>query len=216
MDEIFVDAPHVIFVTGTGTDVGKTYATGWLAKRMTQAGRKVITQKLIQTGCRDRSEDIEAHRRIMGIPLQPRDLDHTTDPIILSYPASPHLAAHIDGVELDYDVAARCTERLASEYDCVLVEGAGGLMVPLKEDFMTLDYIVQHNLPTAAVVNGQLGSINHALLTLQALQRGGATLWAVVYNTYFDTDKIISDETRKYLREYVSHHHPAAHYIVMD
>ncbi len=216
MDEKFVDAPHVIFVTGTGTDVGKTYATGWLAKRMAQAGRKVITQKLIQTGCRDRSEDIEAHRRIMGIPMQPRDLDHTTDPIILSYPASPHLAAHIDGVELDYDVAARCTERLASEYDCVLVEGAGGLMVPLKEDFMTLDYIVQHNLPTAVVVNGQLGSTNHALLTLQALQRGGATLWSVVYNTYFDTDKIISDETRKYLREYVTRHHPAAHYIVMD
>ena len=81
---------------------------------------------------------------------------------------------------------------------------------------MTIDYICQHDLPTAVVVNGQLGSINHALLTLQAIERAGATLWAVVYNTYFDNDKIISDETRKYLREYVSQHHPASHYIVMD
>lgn len=215
MHKIFISAPQVIFVTGIGTDVGKTYATGWLARKFDEAGRKVITQKLIQTGCHERSEDIEAHRRIMGIPMQPRDIDHTTDPIILSYPASPHLAARLDNVTVDFEVAAKSTRRLAEEYDNVLVEGAGGLMAPLTEEMLTVDYIRDHNLPVAVVVTGQLGSINHAILTLRALQQEGIKVWAVVYNTHFDSDKIIADETCRYLRDYTQKHHPGAHYLVM-
>ena len=207
--------PKALFITGIGTDVGKSYATGWLAKEIAATGKSVITQKLIQTGNRDVSEDIEIHRRIMGIPMQSVDLCRVTAPIILSYPASPHLAAKIDGIELDYGVASAATDTLLNIYDHVLIEGAGGLMVPLKERYLTIDYITGHKLPTVVVTNGRLGSISDTLLTLSALAAAGADVFAVIYNPYFDKDKTIADETLGYLSAYVQEKFPDTLFLSM-
>ena len=209
------DCPRALFITGTDTDAGKSFATGWMAREIAAAGQSVITQKLIQTGNHDLSEDIDVHRRIMGIPLQPRDLDHTTAPIILSYPASPDLAARLDGVEPDFEVAARSTAVLLKEFDNVLLEGAGGLMVPLREDYLTIDYAADHELPAAVITNGKLGSINHTLLTLSALRERGMKVYAVVYNPYFDRDATIAADTRAYLRAYLAKHFAGTHFIEM-
>ena len=207
--------PKALFITGIGTDVGKSYATGWLAKEIAATGKSVITQKLIQTGNRDVSEDIEIHRRIMGIPMQSVDLCRVTAPIILSYPASPHLAAKIDGIELDYGVASAATDTLLNKYDHVLIEGAGGLMVPLKERYLTIDFITGHKLPTVVVTNGRLGSISDTLLTLSALAAAGADVFAVIYNPYFDKDKTIADETLGYLAAYVQEKFPDTLFLSM-
>lgn len=207
--------PKALFITGIGTDVGKSYATGWLAKEIAATGKSVITQKLIQTGNRDVSEDIEIHRRIMGIPMQSVDLCRVTAPIILSYPASPHLAAKIDGIALDYGVASAATDTLLNKYDHVLIEGAGGLMVPLKERYLTIDYITGHKLPTVVVTNGRLGSISDTLLTLSALAAAGADVFAVIYNPYFDKDKTIADETLGYLSAYVQEKFPDTLFLSM-
>ncbi len=207
--------PKALFITGIGTDVGKSYATGWLAKEIAATGKSVITQKLIQTGNRDVSEDIEIHRRIMGIPMQSVDLCRVTAPIILSYPASPPLAAKIDGIELDYGVASAATDTLLNKYDHVLIEGAGGLMVPLKERYLTIDYITGHKLPTVVVTNGRLGSISDTLLTLSALAAAGADVFAVIYNPYFDKDKTIADETLGYLSAYVQEKFPDTLFLSM-
>ena len=207
--------PKALFITGIGTDVGKSYATGWLAKEIAATGKSVITQKLIQTGNRDVSEDIEIHRRIMGIPMQSVDLCRVTAPIILSYPASPHLAAKIDGIELDYGVASAATDTLLNKFDEVLIEGAGGLMVPLKERYLTIDYITGHKLPTVVVTNGRLGSISDTLLTLSALAAAGADVFAVIYNPYFDKDKTIADETLGYLSAYVQEKFPDTLFLSM-
>ena len=207
--------PKALFITGIGTDVGKSYATGWLAKEIAATGKSVITQKLIQTGNRDVSEDIEIHRRIIGIPMQSVDLCRVTAPIILSYPASPHLAAQIDGIELDYGVASAATDTLLNKYDHVLIEGAGGLMVPLKERYLTIDYITGHKLPTVVVTNGRLGSISDTLLTLSALAAAGADVFAVIYNPYFDKDKTIADETLGYLSAYVQEKFPDTLFLSM-
>lgn len=204
-------------MTGIGTDVGKTYATGWLASRLAADGRNVITQKLIQTGCREYADDILTHRRIMGIPMQPRDLDHTTAPLILSYPASPHLAARIDGREIDFGIAARATETLLGEYDTVLIEGAGGLMAPLTEEYLTIDYVADRRLPAIVVTNGALGSINHTILTVDALAARGIEVEAVIYNPYFDSaDTTVSSESREYIGRWLTRHYPATQYIIMD
>lgn len=211
----FNSLPKAIFVTGIGTDVGKSYATGWLAREIAASGKSIITQKLIQTGNRDMSEDIEVHRKVMGIPLQSVDLCHITAPLILSYPASPHLAAKIDGVEIDYGTAAAATGTLLKKYDHVLIEGAGGLMVPLKERYLTLDYIVDHNLPVALVTNGRLGSISDTLLTLSTLKSANAEVFAVVYNPYFDNDKTIATETLSYIAEYVKEEFPSTLFLKM-
>ena len=128
--------PQKIFVTGIGTNVGKSYATGWLAQQLMSKGINVITQKFIQTGNVGQSEDIEIHRKIMNLPLLQCDLNHLTAPLILSYPASPHLAAKIDNVELDFSEVTKAADKLLEEFDCVLIEGAGGIMVPLKDQYL--------------------------------------------------------------------------------
>lgn len=203
------------FITGIGTDVGKSWATGWLARRYMEEGKTVITQKFIQTGNVGHSEDIEVHRKIMGIKMTPEDLDMTTAPEIFSYPCSPDLAAKIDGRPIDFDRILKATETLESRYDVVLIEGAGGIMVPLNGEYLTIDYIKDHNLPTVVVTNGQLGSINHTLLTLYAIEEFGIHLEEVVYNHYFDKDEIICMDTIEYLKEYLKGHFPDARFSEM-
>lgn len=197
-----------IFISGIDTDAGKSYCTAWLARQMMDQGKSVATQKFIQTGNVGRSEDIELHRRLCGIEALPEDKDLTTAPIIFSYPASAQLAARLDGREIDLGLVDRSSETLASRYDVVLIEGAGGLMVPITDDFLTIDYIASRSLPLALVTNGVLGSINHTLLSLEAIAARNITLKYLIYNTHFDTDAIIADDTKGFIRRYIARHFP--------
>lgn len=200
--------PAKLFVGGIGTDVGKTYATGWLAREMTAAGHTVITQKLIQTGCIDESDDIRMHRKIMKLPMQTVDLTKITAPLLYSYPASPHLAAEIDGEEVKINLIDEASRILEKQFHHVIIEGAGGLMTPLKHDYLTIEYVKERKLPTILVTNGKLGSISDTLLSLYALTHSHIDIFAVVYNPYFDEDKKIAAESRRYLKEWVLHHYP--------
>lgn len=197
----------VIFISGIDTDAGKTYATGYLAKKMMESGKKIATVKFIQTGCSDTSEDIEAHRKIMGVVL-PEDKQGLTAPLIFTYPASAQLAAKIDGREIELSKVDEAVEKLQQKYDMVLVEGAGGLMVPLTDDFLSIDYPLTRNLPVILVTNGILGSINHTILSLEALARRRMKLHSVVYNRHFDKDAIISEDTHNFIERYLKAHHP--------
>lgn len=206
-----MDNDKVIFISGIDTDAGKSYATGFLAKRLMEDGKRVVTQKFVQTGCKDYSEDIELHRRIMGIDPLSEDLDHTTAPVIFTYPASAQLAAAMDGREIDLTAIDRATETLSSRFDTVLIEGAGGLMVPLTDDFLTIDYIATRRLPVALVTNSRLGSINHTILSLEAIKSRGIRLHSVIYNTHFDsTDPTIAADTRGFIERYIGRHFPEA------
>lgn len=206
---------QTFFVSGIDTDAGKTYATAFMARRFMNAGNSVITQKFIQTGCTGSSEDILKHRELLGTGLLPEDLDHTTAPVIFSYPASAQLAARIDGREIDLAVIDRATATLAARYDVVLVEGAGGLMVPITDDFMAIDYIATRHLPVILVTNGRLGSINHTILSLEALAARDIPVPYIVYNTFFDSDRVIAADTLGYIRRYAARRLPAAEVIVM-
>ncbi len=203
-----MDNSRVYFVTGIDTDTGKSIATGLIALEMLNAGRNVITQKLIQTGCRDLSEDIAIHREIMAMGLTPEDMDGTTCPIMLSYPSSPTLAADIDKVEIDLEVVAASTRKLLSKYEYVLIEGAGGIMAPLTREILTIDYIAEHELPVILVTSPRLGSINHTLLSLEACRARNINVAMVVYNLHMDEDRRITDDTREYLKRYLALHHP--------
>lgn len=205
--------PQNLFITGIDTDAGKSFATGWLARLIMSRNKSVITQKFVQTGNQEYSEDIEVHRRIMGIPMTKEDVEHITAPVIFTYPASPDLAAKLDGKEIDFEAISNATKTLDSRYDHVLIEGAGGLMVPLKGDYLTIDYIREHKLPVVLVTNGRLGSINHTLLSLKAIADENIELFAVLYNTYFDKDKIICEDTKQYIRNWLSSRFPQSLYL---
>lgn len=204
---------ETIFISGIDTDAGKSYCTAWLARQMMDRGLTVATQKFIQTGNVGRSEDIELHRRLCGIAPLPEDEDLTTSPIIFSYPASAQLAARIDGKEIDLGLVDRSREILSSRYDVLLIEGGGGLMVPVTDDFLTIDYISSRRLPLALVTNGVLGSINHTILSLEAIASRGIELKYLLYNTHFDSDPVIAADTRGFISRYLTRHFPAAEMI---
>ncbi|EKU36746.1 MULTISPECIES: dethiobiotin synthase [Acinetobacter] len=208
---------QIYFVSGIDTDIGKTYATGVLAKLWTEQGKKVITQKLIQTGNVDISEDIEKHREIMGQGWFQEDHDKLTMPEIFSYPASPHLATRLDNREIDFQKIENATQTLAERFEIVLLEGAGGLMVPLTTSLLTIDYIAQHQFPVILVTSGRLGSINHTLLSLEALKSRGLKLQALVYNLKDESkDPLISQDTSDYLKDYLATYFPEAEWIELE
>lgn len=215
MDFNAIPWPDKVFVTGIGTDVGKSFATGWLAREMRAAGINVITQKFIQTGNVGESEDIARHRSIMGIPMQDADVEGLTAPVIFSFPASPLLAAAIDNRELDLSVIDKASDELLKTFSNVLIEGAGGVMVPLKENYLTIDYVRDRNLPAIVVTNGKLGSVSDTLLTLYALKNYGIRVLSLIYNPFFDEDATICNDTKAFLKEFLANHFPDSLFMMM-
>lgn len=205
---------EVYFISGIDTDIGKSVVTGYLAKKWCEQGFKTITQKIIQTGNIDISEDIQRHRQIMGCGLLPEDQQKLTMPEIFSYPASPHLATKLEGRELDFAKIQHATDVLVDRYERVLVEGAGGLMVPLTEGLLTIEYIREQNYPVILVTSGRLGSINHTLLSLTAIQQYGIHLHAVAFNHKDNAkDEVIANDTIRYLKTYLTKHYKHAEWL---
>ncbi len=205
---------NIYYVSGIDTDAGKTYCTGWLARQLRRAGLRVITQKLVQTGCADgHSEDIDVHRRLMGTGPMPEDSEGLTAPEVYSYPCSPHLAARIDHRPIDLEKIGRATDELARRYQVVLVECAGGLMVPLADRLLTIDYIAARRAPLVFVTSRRLGSISHTLLGLEAILKRNIPLHTVLYNLYPDVaDTTIRDDTRRYLQDYIERNFPGTRF----
>ena len=206
---------NVLFVTGIDTNVGKTIATGYLARELAQAGKRVITQKMIQTGCEWISEDIEMHRKVQGIGLLEEDRSGLTCPYLFSYPCSPHRAAEIDGVTILPEKIAEATAKLCKNYDIVLLEGAGGLMVPVTNDWLTIDYVREQGYPVVLVTSGVLGSINHTLLSLFACRQYGIFVDTVVYNQFPAEDAYINQDTQAYLEGYLQREFPSTRFVVL-
>ena len=207
---------NIYFISGIDTDAGKSYCTAWYAAQLIQKGKRVITQKFIQTGNVGHSEDIDLHRRLMGTGYLPEDREGLTMPEIFSYPASPDLAARIDHREINFERIDRATQELARRYDTVLVEGAGGLMVPLKDEYLTIDYIAERGYPLVFVTSGKLGSVNHTLLSLEAVARRGIRLDTVLYNLYPTlADTTIQQDTQQYLRRYLGRHFPQCRFLTV-
>ncbi len=199
----------VIAITGIDTDIGKTVATGLLGRYILGQGKRAITQKLVQTGCVGLAEDILVHRRLMGQELQPEDHQGLTCPYVFAKPCSPHLAASLAGQVIDPAVIRQATRTLAARYEMVLLEGAGGLLVPLTEELTFLDYLEQEACPLIVVSTPRLGSINHTLSVLELVRNRGLTVLGIIYNRYQESDPVIAEDSARifsrYLRRYGHH-----------
>lgn len=198
----------IYFVSGIDTDTGKSVVTGLIARSLRARGINAITQKFIQTGCVGISEDILKHREIMGIPPQEVDKDGTTCPYVMTYPSSPHLAAEIDKVNIDLRRIEECSKKLESLYDVVLLEGAGGLYVPVTRSYFTIDYIREHRYPLILVASSKLGSINHALMSLEVCRRQGVRVAYFVYNRFPNDSEWITNDSITIFRQYLGEHFP--------
>ncbi len=190
-----------LFISGIDTDIGKTYACGALAKRLLDLQFVLYTQKLVETGCAEGvSNDLLMHEKIVGKSFNKASLDEHC-PYRFTLPASPHLAAEKDQQAIDIQYLKKQMESLASQVDHLLVEGAGGLCVPLTNKAMIVDFIQDNKLPVVLVTSGRLGSINHTVLSLALCRSKNIDVRAIIYNHYPNVPAWMFENTREILKQ---------------
>lgn len=172
-----------LFITGTDTGVGKTFVTGGLAALLSARGRRVGVMKPVETGCEVRDHalypaDAERLRRSSGTAL-PVDV---VCPYRFPPPVAPEVAAAIAGVRIDPAEILAGYRRIAGAHEITLVEGAGGLLVPLAARYTFADLARDLGLPLLVVVGSRLGAINHTLLTLHCAGSVGLAIRGYILN----------------------------------
>lgn len=203
------------FISAIDTDAGKTMATGYFARELMQKGRRVITMKLAQTGCTGMSDDIVTHRRIMGIDLLPEDKTGVTCPYLFPFPASPHLSASMEGTAIELSRLEHCILQLQPLCDDLVIEGVGGLMVPLTPDVLLIDWFARHRWPMILVTSARLGSINHTLLSLEAIKHRKIALEGIIFNQHPAAPAEIANDTRQVIRRVVERDFKGAFWLEM-
>jgi dethiobiotin synthetase len=163
-----------IYITGTDTDAGKTFATCALLHALRSAGLRAAGMKPIASGAVDTPQGLRSDDALALQRASHPTVDYATvNPIVLRTPTAPEIAAAIDGVSVDLAPLHAAHRRLCGSADWVLVEGVGGWMAPLSTQLMQVDLVRALQLPVVLVVGLRLGCINHALLTQRALDADG-------------------------------------------
>jgi len=176
-------SPKGIFITGTDTGVGKTYVASRIAEELRCRGIDAGVMKPVETGCKKvRGElhpsDALALMHAAGV----RDVLSLVNPYRFSWPLAPLVAAGLEGKRIDTDRICKAFEALSQRHEFLIVEGAGGILVPLTEHYCYLDLAGDLGLPVVIVARPGLGTINHTLLTVKALQERKAKIAGVVFN----------------------------------
>ena len=169
-----------VFVTGTDTGVGKTLVSAALVRRLAQLGRRVGVMKPVETGVEAGLSDHSDAARLMAAGVN--DSLDLVSPYRFAAPVAPYAAAAAQGRVIELSEIVRQYDALAVRYSCVVVEGAGGLLVPMGTEWDISDLISRLGLPVLLVGQVGLGGINHALLTLEALARRQLPVLALLLN----------------------------------
>ena len=173
---------NTLFVTGTDTSVGKTYVCARLLEFLKTNGLQAGYQKWVATGVDSGlPEDLELCLDAAGISPTP-ELIEKQAPYCFRYPASPHLAAAMEDRKVEPQVIIENYNTLAAMYDWLIVEGVGGIMVPLRRDLLLADLLAQLQPRTLVVARSGLGTLNHTLLTLEALRNRQIPVLGVVFS----------------------------------
>jgi dethiobiotin synthetase len=169
------------FVTGTDTGVGKTVVAAALAICLRQRGLNVGVMKPVETGVRERGPTLSDAEdlRAAGGAVDPVD---AISPYRFAAPLAPLAAARQAGTVIEMDGVLAAYERLAAGHTLMVVEGIGGVMVPIGHHFNVRDLIVRLGLPTVVVGRATLGGVNHALLTVEALRQRRIAILGIVLN----------------------------------
>ncbi len=183
------------FIIGTDTNVGKTYIASALVKEFVGLGFKTIGMKPVASGCQYNknheliNEDVTALMKVSNVTST---LD-VMNPYRFIPAIAPHIAAEQAGVSIDLEVIANAYQILTRLAEVVIVEGAGGLLVPLNATQTLADLVKLLNIPIILVVGMRLGCINHALLTIELIKARGLTLAGWVANEIDPTMNMFED-----------------------
>jgi dethiobiotin synthetase len=176
---------HSYFVTGTDTEIGKTLVSTALIYKLNQlqqhsaSGYKpVVAGTYINSDGRTCNEDIETYLIAQGNQIAREEIC----PYIIDFPAAPHLVASEKGITLDLHRMLACYEALQKKVPYVISEGAGGYLTPIDQRFDLSDFAVKINIPIVLTVGLRLGCLNHALLTVEAIEKRGLHIAGWVAN----------------------------------
>lgn len=179
-----------VFVTGTDTGVGKTRVASALVRALAAAGIRAAGMKPVSAGVEHGvNADVAALAEADGLDLALAD----RNPFAFAAAIAPHLAARDEGVAIDLPTIAAAWRRVAQVADAIVVEGAGGVLVPLAPGLDMLDVALRLRLPVVLVVGVRLGCLNHALLSAGAIRARGLRLAAWVANR-IDPDMARADD----------------------
>lgn len=167
-----------VFITATGTDIGKTHVACALIRSLQAQGRAVDAFKPVLSGY-DAYPGSDAARLLTALGRTEADLD-AMSPLRFSAPLAPPSAARLEGATLALsDLTARCRERVASSQGLLLIEGAGGVMSPIADKATNLELLCELRIPAVLVTGSYLGAISHALTALETLWSRGCAIAAV-------------------------------------
>ncbi|MCF7957345.1 MAG: dethiobiotin synthase [Phycisphaerae bacterium] len=174
-----------LFVTGTDTNIGKTMVTGAISRVLYESGVSVGVFKPIASGCRLCREGLVSDdaQFLAHCANSPFSLEQI-NPIRYSPPLTPSVAAEITQKPIDWAALQLAWANMMRENELVLVEGVGGVMVPLEDDYMVLDMMCDMGLPVLIVSQNKLGTINQTLLTIEACRSRGLEIIGIVFNAY--------------------------------
>jgi len=190
-----------IFVTGTGTDVGKTFVTGLIVKKLSKEGRNVCYYKAAVSGnVRDEAGklipgDAKHVKEVSGIS---QDLS-TMCPYIYENAVSPHLASRLEGNPVKKEVVKSGFEDLQSKYDYVVMEGSGGILCPIcfdEEEIWLEDIIKMVELPCVIVADAGLGTINSVVLTVEYMRQKNIPIKGIIFNNYHADSVMEADNVK--------------------
>ena len=182
---IVLEAPDSkgIFVTGTGTEVGKTIVAAAIARTAAARGDRVRVFKPAVSGL-DHSNGAPPDHALLRNAAGSAQSDDEVSPYRYGPAVSPHLAAALDGGPIDPDRVRAAAAAAAAGADLLVVEGVGGFLVPLRADYLIRDFAVDLGLPVVIVAAPGLGTINHTLLTIESVRAAGLDAALVVLNPW--------------------------------
>jgi dethiobiotin synthetase len=188
--------PKGFFITGTDTGVGKTVAAGALISALKKGGLSVCGMKPVETGCMNEGgklvpTDGAFLRDVSGVD-EPME---AITPYCFEAPLAPMAASEMEGREIDAAWIKSAFRKLSEKYDAVLVEGIGGLLVPIKENCSVADLALELALPVVVVASPFLGTINHTLLTVDYARRAGLEVAGVILNYHRPPEGTLAEST---------------------
>lgn len=208
LSSVAIPLKGTYFVTGTDTEIGKTTTTAQLVKQLARQDQQVYAIKPVTAGLeidengQTFSDDAQRINQFATVH-PPRS---ATAPILLATPCSPHIAAQIDSLTLSSLGIVEVIHQTLTDYpaDTVLIEGAGGWFTPINEQETLADVAVALQYPVIVVVGVKLGSLNHALLTLQAIWQANLNVAMVVFNA-LSTNTVFLNEQIQWLTQTITH-----------
>lgn len=192
--------PPLLFVAGTDTAVGKTTVAAALCRLLRTQGRSVGVFKPVETGCEDLARPVDALALAKAADCR-APLD-TICPYRFAEPLAPAVAAERAGHAIDLDLLDACLTELRSGHDNVIIEGAGGLLVPFAGDLLTLDWVAERGLDVLLVGRLGLGTLNHTLLSARSLRDRGVRLLATVLSATQADDSVAARTNAAMLERY--------------